>query len=133
MVEPEMAYAELDDVMTLAEDMIVYVVERVLDTRRQELQTLERDVSKLESVRTPFPRISYDDAVGGTEKEGKQNRVGRRLRRYGRNAGQRGLRPPGCRAPIPDGDQGLLYAAGIRCVPSWRSASTCSLRKATVN
>ena len=63
MVEPEMAYAQLDDVMALAEDLIVYVVERVLETRQQELQTLERDVSKLESVRKPFPRISYDEAV----------------------------------------------------------------------
>ena len=63
MVEPEMAYAQLDDVMALAEDLIVYLVERVLETRQQELQTLERDVSKLESVRKPFPRISYDEAV----------------------------------------------------------------------
>lgn len=63
MVEPEMAYAQLDDVMALAEELIVYVVERVLETRQQELQTLERDVSKLESVRKPFPRISYDEAV----------------------------------------------------------------------
>jgi asparaginyl-tRNA synthetase len=63
MVEPEMAYADLDDVMNLAEDLIVSIVGRVLDKRRRELTVLERDVSKLESVQKPFPRISYDDAV----------------------------------------------------------------------
>ena len=63
MVEPEMAFADLDDVMALAEGLVTSVVARVLDTRRHELTVLERDVSKLESVRAPFPRISYDDAV----------------------------------------------------------------------
>src|SRR5205814_6627628 len=61
--EPEMAYAGLDDVMNLAEDMIVSIVSRVLDKRRRELTILERDLSKLEAVQKPFPRISYDDAV----------------------------------------------------------------------
>src|SRR4051812_42802217 len=63
MVEPEMAYAGLDDVMDLAEDMIVAIVERVLERRRRELTILERDLTKLEAVKKPFPRISYDDAV----------------------------------------------------------------------
>src|SRR5204862_7641189 len=63
MVEPEMAYAGLDDVMDLAEDLVVSVVSRVLDKRRRELAILERDVSSLEKVKPPFPRISYDDAV----------------------------------------------------------------------
>jgi asparaginyl-tRNA synthetase len=63
MVEPEVAYATLDDVMDLAEDFLVYVVGRVLETRRSELEVLERDVSKLESVQKPFPRISYDAAT----------------------------------------------------------------------
>jgi len=63
MVEPEMAYADLNDVMDLAENLIVSVVARVLDKRRLELKVLERDTSKLESVQKPFPRISYDDAV----------------------------------------------------------------------
>jgi asparaginyl-tRNA synthetase len=63
MVEPEMAYADLDDVMNLAEDLIVSVVGRVLERRARELKTIERDTSKLEAVRKPFPRISYDEAV----------------------------------------------------------------------
>ena len=63
MVEPEMAYADLEDVMNLAEAMIVAIVGRVLDRRRRELTVLERDLSKLEAVKAPFPRISYDDAV----------------------------------------------------------------------
>lgn len=63
MVEPEMAYAGLDDVMNLAEDLIVSMVTRVLDRRQRELKVLERDISKLECVTKPFPRVSYDDAV----------------------------------------------------------------------
>ncbi len=63
MVEPEMAYADLDDTMALAEALVVEVVARVLDKRQAELKVLERDTSKLESVRTPFPRVSYDDAL----------------------------------------------------------------------
>jgi asparaginyl-tRNA synthetase len=70
MVEPEMAFANLDDVMNLAEDLVVDVVARVLDKRRRELSVLERDTSKLESVKKPFPRISYDDAVAALKEKG---------------------------------------------------------------
>src|ERR1700716_2722619 len=63
MVEPEMAYADLNDVMALAEGLVVSVVARVLDKRRRELKVLERDTSKLERVKAPFPRLSYDAAV----------------------------------------------------------------------
>src|ERR1700750_2093672 len=63
MVEPEVAYAELDDVMKLAEDFISFVVKRVLENRRRELAELERDTSKLENIVPPFPRLQYDDAV----------------------------------------------------------------------
>ncbi|HYN23858.1 MAG TPA: asparagine--tRNA ligase [Pyrinomonadaceae bacterium] len=63
MVEPEMAYASLEDVMVLAERMLSHVAERVLEDRVEELKVLERDISKLESIIAPFPRLHYDDAV----------------------------------------------------------------------
>jgi asparaginyl-tRNA synthetase len=63
MVEPEMAYATLDDAIELAETLITTVVARVLDTRGRELATLERDRGRLEAIRVPFPRITYDEAV----------------------------------------------------------------------
>ena len=70
MVEPEVAYAGLDDVMDLAEDLVVSVVARVLDTRRRELTIIDRDTSKLETVQKPFPRITYDDAVKTLQSKG---------------------------------------------------------------
>ena len=71
MVEPEMAYATLDDAIDLAEAMIMAVVSRVLETRGPELETLERDRGPLEAVRTPFPRISYDEAVHVLQDHGR--------------------------------------------------------------
>ncbi len=76
MVEPEMAYATLEDVKQVAEELVVSVVGRVLENRRAELEVLERDVSKLESVRAPFPRISYDQAVETLQKKGSEIRWG---------------------------------------------------------
>ena len=70
MVEPEMAYANLDDVMQLAEDLVVSVIGRVLERRATELKVLERDTSKLEQVKSPFPRISYDEAAAMLKEKG---------------------------------------------------------------
>src|ERR1700723_4136499 len=70
MVEPEMAFADLDEIKRVAEEMVVYVVGRVLDQRREELKVLERDVSKLEAVAAPFPRMSYDAAVKNLQEHG---------------------------------------------------------------
>ncbi|MGH9915832.1 MAG: asparagine--tRNA ligase, partial [Pyrinomonadaceae bacterium] len=63
MVEPEMTYAGLDDVMNLSERFLSYVVARTLDERKEELKVLERDTGKLENIQPPFPRVQYDDAV----------------------------------------------------------------------
>ena len=63
MVEPEVAFMEIDGLMDLAEDFVCELVARVLGRCREDLKRLERDVSKLESVRKPFPRLNYRDAV----------------------------------------------------------------------
>jgi asparaginyl-tRNA synthetase len=63
MVEPEVAFAHLDDAMTLGEELVAFVVGRVLEKRRPELQTLERKIENLEKIKLPFPRMSYDEAV----------------------------------------------------------------------
>ena len=63
MVEPEMAYARLDDVMVLSERMLSYIAARVLEERGEELRVLERDRTKLEAINAPFPRLHYDEAV----------------------------------------------------------------------
>jgi asparaginyl-tRNA synthetase len=63
MVEPEIAYAELDDLMELAEGLISFMVKRCLERRRADLLAIGRDLSKLEKIEPPFPRLSYDDAV----------------------------------------------------------------------
>ncbi len=63
MMEPEMAFYDTNDNMQLQEDMLVFIVQRVLERRRAELQELERDISRLEKVQGPFPRIEYTEAV----------------------------------------------------------------------
>jgi asparaginyl-tRNA synthetase len=63
MVEPEVAYADLNDVITLAEGLVAHVIGRVLDRRQKELKVLERDTAKLSRITTPFARITYDEAV----------------------------------------------------------------------
>src|SRR6267142_2894823 len=63
MVEPEVAWATLDDIMELGEGLLSFIAQRCLEKRRKDLETLGRDVAKLENIKAPFPRISYDQAV----------------------------------------------------------------------
>ena len=72
MVEPEMAYYNLDDNMNLAEQFVEYIVQSCLKYCQTELKTLERDISKLENVKVPFPRITYDEAAKILEDEGSE-------------------------------------------------------------
>ncbi len=72
MVEPEVAFAALDDICKLAEELVAFVVERVLAKRRPELAALERKVEKLERSKLPFPRLSYEEAVKILKEKGSQ-------------------------------------------------------------
>ena len=72
MVEPEVAFADSNDNMRLQEEFLSYLVERALENCGEELKVLERDTSKLESVRPPFPRISYTDAVAELVAKGSE-------------------------------------------------------------
>ena len=63
MVEPEWAFADLDDLMGLAENFISFIVDRVVTRRAAELKTIQRDVAKLDAIKPPFPRLRYDEAA----------------------------------------------------------------------
>lgn len=76
MLEPEMAFYDLDQTMDLMEDMIYATVLRVLNRRQEELKVLERDTTKLEAVRKPFPRITYEEALGILKKAGMNVQFG---------------------------------------------------------
>lgn len=70
MIEPEVAFFDLQDDMQLAEEFVSYIVQTVLKNRKQELETLERDTSRLEKVTPPFPKIHYNEAVEILKKNG---------------------------------------------------------------
>ncbi|KPK73802.1 asparagine--tRNA ligase [candidate division WOR_3 bacterium SM23_60] len=76
MLEPEVAFLDLNGVMELAEDMTVFVVEQILKKRKAELETLERDIKKLEKIKKPFPRITYKEAVAIIQKKYKDLKYG---------------------------------------------------------
>ncbi|MFM8909878.1 MAG: asparagine--tRNA ligase [Gemmatimonadota bacterium] len=70
MIEPEVAFNDTHANMQLQEDFVSFLVQRVVERRRAELAELERDVTKLEKIRGPFPRIDYTDAVATLQKKG---------------------------------------------------------------
>ena len=76
MVEPEVAWYDSDDNMRLQEDFVSYVVERCLERRKQELETLERDCAHLERISPPFHRISYTEAVSRLSEAGSDIKWG---------------------------------------------------------
>lgn len=71
MLEPEVAFMDLEGAMDLAENMVRHIVRRVIKNRRYELEALERDISKLETIEKPFPRMHYNEAAEILEKESK--------------------------------------------------------------
>lgn len=72
MVEPEMAYADLDECLRVEEELVTYIVQRSLEERAEELKILERDTSKLALIAPPFPRISYNDALAVLKEMGEE-------------------------------------------------------------
>ena len=70
MVEPEVAFFDIWDDMDLAEEFVEYIVQQVVQHNREDLEVLERDISKLENIKRPFPRISYDEAIEILHKKG---------------------------------------------------------------
>jgi asparaginyl-tRNA synthetase len=76
MLEPEAAYAHLEDMMVLAEGLLSHIVQSALKNRARELETLKRDTAKLAGIKPPFPRITYDEAIGVLQKQGNPAKWG---------------------------------------------------------
>ncbi len=72
MVEPEVAFATLEEITELGEDLIVYIIERILETKKIDLEILERDTAPLERVKKPFPRITYDEILPKLKEKGSK-------------------------------------------------------------
>jgi asparaginyl-tRNA synthetase len=76
MLEPEAAYAELADMMELGEGLVSAIVQGVVKNKSRELETLKRDIKKLENIKLPFPRISYEEAIAVLQKSGNPAKFG---------------------------------------------------------
>jgi asparaginyl-tRNA synthetase len=76
MLEPEAAYADLNDMMALGEGLVSAIVQSVLKNKPRELETLKRDTTKLENVKPPFPRVSYEEAIQILQKQGNPSKFG---------------------------------------------------------
>jgi asparaginyl-tRNA synthetase len=76
MLEPEAAYADLNDMMALGEGLVSAIVQSVLKNKPRELETLKRDTTKLENVKPPFPRVSYEEAIQILQKQGNLSKFG---------------------------------------------------------
>ena len=138
MVEPEVAYAKLDEVMTLAENFISSVVGRVLETRQEELKHLERDTAQLEKAVPPFPRLQYDDAVKMLQQAHAEGKVENRFE-WGGDFGapdetylSSQYDKPVMVHRYPSAIKSILHGTGTRRGLIWHYAWTCWRRKVTV-
>ncbi len=76
MVEPEIAFATLDDVIELSQDLILFIIQRILTKRKKELNILERNTKPLEKIKKPFPRITYEEAIKKLQEKGSSIKWG---------------------------------------------------------
>jgi len=72
MVEPEVAFAQLEDIIDLSEDLILFIIERVLERNKSDLEILERDTLPLETIKKPFPRVTYEDLLPKLQEKGSK-------------------------------------------------------------
>ena len=76
MVEPEVAFATLEDTIALGQDLVLFILERVLTRRRADLAELERDAAPLEAIAAPFPRLTYDEVFPRLQEKGSEIKYG---------------------------------------------------------
>ncbi len=132
MLEPEAAFAHLEDMMALAEGLVSHVVQSVLRNRARELETLERDVSKLEPVKPPFPRITYEEALEILRQHGHDAKWGDDFGGDEETILSQPVRPAGDDPSLSRVDQGVLHGAGPRAAGTgagFRHAGVGGLRR----
>jgi len=112
MLEPEAAYVEIDEIMALGEGLVSAIVQGVLKNKPRELETLKRDTSKLENVKPPFPRISYEEAVAVLNKNGNPAKFGDDFGGDEETIISSSIRPPCAHPSLPHLHQSFLHAAG---------------------
>ena len=124
MVEPEVAFMDLDGDMELAEDFLVYVVgARARSARRRSSRSSSATSTLLENVQKPFPRITYDEAIALLQQNGHARRVGRRLRRRrGDRASRSAFDRPVHGPPLPGRREGVLHEGAT---PPIRALALC--------
>ena len=131
MVEPEMAFAELPDAMDLAEAFVATVVGRVLENCRSELQVLERDVSKLEAIVPPFPRLTYDEAILRLQRLGSSIQEGDDFGADDETTLSNQFEKTRSGASVSRENQGFFICNPTPTIQTGRCVWTCWLRKAT--
>ena len=132
MVEPEMAFADLEDVKRVAEEMVVLRrAARARESQAQNLQVLERDTSKLETVKAPFPRMSYDEAVKKLQAKGSEIQWGGDFGNTDETLLTEDLDRPVMVDRYPGRDQGILFRRRIRSARGRAGRRRASRRKVT--
>ena len=134
MIEPEVAYCDLDGLLELAENFLSHIVQSVLKNRAPELEVIGRDTAKLRTILPPFPRLRYDEAVemlNQAHKDGELEtvRIWQRFRLAGRDVAELAVRPAGDGASLSGGCEGVLHGARPEGSATLRCAWTCWRRR----
>ena len=131
MLEPEAAYAELPDMMDLGEGLVSAMVQGVVKNKSRELETLKRDIKKLENIKPPFPRITYEEAVGVLQKHGNPAKFGDDFGGDEETIISSAYDRPVMVHHYPTAIKAFYMQPDAVSAPTWLSPSTCSPPKAT--